>query len=143
MWVLTIPFACAKHRIAMHKTSYSIFAATAMLSLAACNGAKEPEVLDSRAPDPLASQIANAPAVELPPAIAARATLRCGDNSLVSVDFFQGDKLANFRAEQGDTPVQLRAEAAGQPYTNGEITVEGNAKQVSVTRGGSTLNCKA
>lgn len=126
----------------MHKTSLSIFAATAMLSLAAC-GSKEPEVLDSRVPDPLASQIANAPAVELPPAIASRATLRCGDNSLVYVDFFQGDELVNFRAEQGATPTQLRAESAGQPYTNGEITVEGNAQQVSVTRGGSTLNCKA
>jgi len=126
----------------MHKTSLSIFAATAMLSLAAC-GSNEPEVIDSRAPNPLASQIANAPAVELPPAIAARTTLRCGDNSLVYVDFFQGDELVNFRTEQGDTPVQLRAEAAGQPYTNGEITVSGNPKQVSVTRGGSTLNCKA
>lgn len=127
----------------MHKTSLSIFAATAMLSLAACGGPKEPEVLDSRAPNPLASQIANAAPVELPPAIAARATLRCGDNSLVYVDFFQGDELVNFRAEQGAAPTQLRAEAAGQPYTNGEITVEGNAQQVSVTRGGSTLNCKA
>lgn len=126
----------------MHKTSLSIFAATAMLSLAAC-GSNEPEVLDSRAPNPLASQIANAAPVELPPAIAARATLRCGDNSLVYVDFFQGDELVNFRAEQGATPIQLRAEAAGEPYTNGEITVSGNAQQVSVTRGGSTLNCKA
>jgi len=126
----------------MHKTSLSIFAATAMLSLAAC-GSNEPEVLDSRAPNPLASQIANAAPVELPPAIAARATLRCGDNSLVYVDFFQGDELVNFRAEQGATPIQLRAESAGEPYTNGEITVSGNAQQVSVTRGGSTLNCKA
>ncbi len=143
MRLLTIPFACAKHPTAMHKTSLSIFAATAMLSLAACGGSNEPEVIDTRAPDPLASQIANAPAVELPPAIAARTTLRCGDNSLIYVDFFQGDELVNFRAEEGDTPTQLRAEAAGQPYTNGEITVEGNAQQVSVTRGGSTLNCKA
>ena len=126
----------------MHKTSLSIFAATAMLSLAAC-GSNEPEVLDGRAPDPLASQIANAAPVELPPAIAARTTMRCGDNSLVYVDFFQGDELVNFRAEEGDAPTALEAEAAGQPYTNGEITVEGNAQQVSVTRGGSTLNCKA
>ncbi len=142
MRLLTIPFACAKQPPAMHKTSLSIFAATAMLSLAAC-GSNEPEVIDGRAPDPLASQIANAPAVELPPAIAARTTLRCSDNSLIYVDFFQGDELVNFRAEEGDTPTQLRAEAAGQPYTNGEITVEGNAQQVSVTRDGSTLNCKA
>ncbi len=127
----------------MNKTSLSVFAATALLSLSACGGSKEPEVLDSRAPDPLASQIANAPAVELPPAITSRATLRCGDNSLVYIDFFQGEKLANFRAEQADAPVQLRAETAGEPYTNGEITVSGNAQQVSVTRGGATLNCKA
>lgn len=128
----------------MHKTSLSIFAATAMLSLSACNGgSKEPEVIDTRAPDPLASQIANAPAVELPPAITGRATLRCGDNSLVYVDFFQGNQLINFRANESDARVQLRAEEAGQPFTNGEITVSGDTNQVSVTRDGSTLNCKA
>jgi len=74
-----------------------------------------PEVLDGRAPDPLASQIANAAPVELPPAIAARATLRCGDNSLVYVDFFQGEELANFRAEQGDAP---RFSFARKPQAN-------------------------
>lgn len=142
--VLTIPFACAKHCTAMHKTSLKILAATALLSLAACGGQAEPEIVDSRAPDPLASQIANAAPVELPPAIRARATLRCADNSLVFVDFFQGDLLANFRTEQGAPPVQLTAEEAGQPLSGGGVTVTGTPQQITLEQPGKgTLTCRA
>ena len=51
-------------------------------------------------PDPLANTLASAPKVELPPAIKADKTLRCKDNSLVYVTFFEGDKQAVVRTEQ-------------------------------------------
>lgn len=129
----------------MHKSSLSLFAATALLSLAACGGgSSEPEVLDTRAPDPLASQIANAAPVELPPAIKASVSLRCTDNSLVYVDFFEGDRLANFRTERGGTPTQLTAEEAGQPLAGGGVTVTGTPQSITLQQPGKgSLTCKA
>lgn len=87
----------------------------AMLSLAACQQ-PQPEVIDTN-PDPMAAELANRPKVELPPAIRAEKSFRCDDQSLVYVNFFQGDKQVNVRLKQDDTPTILRAETAGGPYT--------------------------
>lgn len=108
-------------------------AAAAALSLAACQN--EPEVVDTRAPNPLASELANAPAVELPPSMKGSVSFRCSpDNSLVFVDFFQGDKLANLRTEKGGTPTVLRAEEAGQPLTaEGGYSLTGDMENITVT----------
>lgn len=120
-------------------------AAVALLSLAACNNNNQPEVVDTRAPDPMAEQLKNAPAVELPPAIKAQVTFRCQPgNSLIYVDFFEGDKMANLRTAQGGTPTMLRAETAGQPFTGGGYTIDGGPQSATYTApGGSKLTCKA
>lgn len=121
-----------------------LFAATALaaLSLAACQN--EPEVVDNRAPNPLESQLANAAPVELPPAIKANVTFRCRDNSLVYVEFFAGDKLANLRSERGGTPTALRAPEAGQPYVAEGYSLSGDTENITLKQPGKDeLTCRA
>ena len=105
------------------------------LLLAACEK-QQPEVVDTTAPDPLATQLANAAPVELPPALKASVTFRCKDNSLVYVDFFQGDTQANFRTDRAAPPTGLKAEAAGEPFVAEGYSVDGDPKAVTVTQPG-------
>lgn len=127
------------------RTLLVLTAAAASLTLAACNSNVEPTEVDTRAPDPMASQLANAAPVELPPALKASVTFRCQPgNSLIYVDFFSGDKQANLKTEQGATPIVLRAAEAGQPYTGEGYTVEGTPDAITYTPSGkSALQCKA
>lgn len=119
--------------------------AVALFSLAACNN--KPEVVDSRSPDPMASQLANAAPVEPPPSIAASVTFRCQPgNTLLFVDFFNGDKMATLRETKGSMKsVLLKAPEAGQPYVaEGGYKLVGDAKAATITLAdGSTHNCKA
>jgi len=111
-----------------------LFAATAaaLVSLAACNN--KPEEVSSTAPDPMASQLANAAPVELPPAIASSVTLRCGDNSLIYVEFFQGNKQVQLRTEKGGKATMLKAPAEGEPFVaDGGYQLTGTPKNVNVT----------
>lgn len=118
-------------------------AALALLSVTACEN--QPEEVDSRAPDPMAAALKNAPAVELPPAVEATVTFRCQPgNTLVYVEFFKGRTQANFRSERGGTPTQLTAAASGEPFTGGGYTVTGDPKAITYTApGGSQHSCKA
>ncbi|MCD2322431.1 hypothetical protein LQ953_00170 [Sphingomonas sp. IC-56] len=118
-------------------------AAAALLSLAACEN--KPEEVSSTAPDPMASQLANAAPVELPPAIASSVTLRCSDNSLLFVDFFQGDKQVQVKSEKDGKATMLKAPEAGQPYVaEGGYKLTGTAKSVDVTLpGAGSKNCHA
>lgn len=126
----------------MKKLLLSLATASVALALTAC-GEPEPEVVDSRAPDPLAAEKAKKGPVELPPSIRASVSFRCEDNSLLYVDFFNGDKLANIRLDKKDgLPTQLRAENAGDPYTGSDYTLKGDEKNVTLTKpGGGTLSC--
>lgn len=117
-----------------------IAAAAAALSLAACK--PEPQVIDTRAPDPLASELANAAPVELPPAMKASVSFRCKDNSLVFVDFFQGDKQANLRTKKDGAPIQLKAEEAGQPLTAEGYSLTGDQENITLKQPGKDeLSC--
>ncbi|MEI9928505.1 MAG: hypothetical protein WDN44_13420 [Sphingomonas sp.] len=114
------------------KTTPLLAAAVAILSLSACD--KQPEVVTTTAPDPQETALKNAAPIELPPAMTASASLRCGDNSLVYVDFFKGETQAIVRTEKAGTPTTLKAPAAGEPYVaDGGWKLTGNAKSVSVT----------
>ena len=121
-----------------------IAAAAALLSLAACNS-NAPEEVSSTAPDPMASQLANAAPVELPPAISESVTLRCGDNSLVYVDFFQGDKQVQLKTEKGGPATMLKAPEAGQPFeAAGGFKLTCTPQNVTVTvHGTPDKNCHA
>lgn len=118
--------------------------AVALLSLTACDN--KPEVVDSRAPDPLEEQLKNAPKVELPPAIKASVSMRCQPgNALVFAEFFEGDKLVKIRTEQNGPATDLKAVEAGQPFTaEGGYKVTGNSKSANVELPGKgTLSCKS
>ena len=119
-------------------------AAAALVFLAACNSQSKPEVVDSN-PDPMANQLANAAPVEMPPAIKAEKTMRCKDNSLVYVTFFEGDKTAVVRTSKDGSPNQLKAEKAGDPYTaEGGWKMTGGPETVTLTQPGkAALSCKA
>jgi hypothetical protein len=125
------------------KNASLIVIAAAALSLAACQNA--PEEVSSTAPDPMASQLANAAPVELPPAIAESVTLRCGDNSLVYLDFFQGNKQVQLKTEKTGPATMLKAAEAGQPFeAAGGYKLTGTSKNVDVTLPGTgSKNCHA
>lgn len=116
-------------------------AAVAMLS--ACNNNDQPEVVGGPA-DPMASQLANAAPVELPPSVKNSFQYRCKDNSLLFVDFLSDDKTANLRTKKDGTPTKLTAAEAGQPFEGDGYKVEGNGKQITATLPDKgALSCKA
>jgi hypothetical protein len=108
------------------------FAAAAIITLAACNQTKQPQVIDAN-PDPMATQLANAAPVELPPAITGDKTFRCKDQSLAYVTFFQGDKQVVVRTEQNGTATTLKAPEAGQPFTaEGGWSLKGDQQNITL-----------
>lgn len=119
-------------------------AAAALLALSACNSQPKAQVVDTN-PDPMAKTLANRPKVELPPAIKADKTLRCKDNSLVYVTFFQGDTQASVRTSQTGTPTKLVAPKAGDPYVaDGGWKMTGGTDSITLTEPGKdALTCKA
>ena len=123
--------------------SLPLFPAAALLALAACNQPK-PEVVDTN-PDPMAGQLANAAPVEMPPAIKADKTLRCKDNSLVYVTFFEGDKMALVRTAKEGSPTQLKADKSGDPLTaEGGWKLTGTPAAIELTQPGKgAQSCKA
>lgn len=115
-------------------------AVAALLSLSACNNPVEE--VDTRAPDPMASAIANAGPIDLPPPVTDSVTFRCSDNSLVFVDFFRGDTQVNLRTEQGGDVTTLKAPAAGEPYTAEGYTLTGNPEEITLEQPGKgQLSC--
>ena len=122
-----------------------LLATATLLALAACNSKPEtPEVIDAN-PDPMATTLANAAPVELPPAIKADKTFRCKDNSLIYVAFFEGDKQANVRLTRTGTPTVLKADAAGQPLVaDGGWKLTGDSTNFTVERPGKgSVTCHA
>ena len=124
----------------MIKRILPLAAALIALPLAACNKDK-PEEVTSTSPDPMASKLANAPAVELPPSIKASKSLRCSDNSLLYVDFFSGDKQVNVRTKEDGTATTLKSETAGGPWTSGEDKLSGDENKGTYTHDGKSLTC--
>ena len=119
-------------------------AAAALLALAACNQSSQPQVVDTN-PDPMKSELANAAPVEMPPAVKADKTLRCKDNSLVYVTFFEGDKMAVVRTAKEGSPTQLKAEKGGDPLTaEGGWKLTGSPSSIELTQPGKgAQSCKA
>ena len=115
-------------------------AAALALTLGACQK-KQPQVVDTTSPDPMASQLANAAPVELPPSIVATVPFRCKDNSSVSVDFFKGNTQANVHPKNGPTVV-LKAAKDGDPLTGSGYTMTGNQDKITLTEPGKgPLEC--
>lgn len=125
----------------MIKHTLPLAAALALLPLAACNN--EPQVIDTRPVDPNAATLNAAAPVTLPPSIKANVTFRCKDNTLVYVEFFHGETMANLRTEKGGTPTQLKADAAGNPFVGGGYTMTGNEQAIDLAGPSGARACKA
>ena len=125
------------------KSYLPLFAAAAVMSLSAC-GQSQPEVVDNKAPDPIAEQAAHAAPVELPPAVKDSRSYRCKDNSIIYVDFLADDKSANLRMDKAGAPTALKAEAPGAPYKFDGYELVGSGAAVTATiPGKGTQSCKA
>ena len=118
----------------------------AAAALAGCN--KESHTIVAGGPevnDP-ATNAAEGP-VALPPSIVASKIYRCTDNKIVYVDWLSDNKTANVRTEQGGSPTQVSAAAAGKPMTAaGGYSVEGAATASSAkiaVPGHPAQSCKA
>ena len=105
-------------------------------ALAACNS--EPEVVGGQ-PDPMKEELAKAPPVELPPAIAATKTYRCKDNSVVRIDWLAQDKGAYVHGDgQTQTHLKMAEAVEGEPASTdlvaeGGYVLKGNATASTVT----------
>lgn len=111
-------------------------AAVLALTLAACNG--NSTASNTVAPiDPMAENVARpANPVTLPPAVKSSKAYRCDDNSIVTVDLFQGDKQANIRADKTSANTALTAETAGGPLVAEGYEVTGTGDSLTITRPG-------
>lgn len=125
----------------MKKLPLILCAAMAVLPLTACEN--KAETVTSTAPDPQKEELAKAPKVALPPSIKASVTLRCKDNSLVYIDFFSGDMMAQVRTEKDGTPVMLTAPKAGDAMVAEGYSLKGTPSLVTLTRPGKpSQSCK-
>ncbi len=113
----------------MTKLSPLAVAPLALLALAACHN--KPIIVDGNT-DPMKNQVAAAPPVELPPAISATVEFRCKDQSVITVDFFKGNKQATVHPTKAGEPVHLTAATVGGPFTapNG-YSLTGDEKKIS------------
>lgn len=129
----------------MNKSLIASFSLLALASLAACGG-NSTETVNDTIGDPMANQLANAPAAELPPALkVSNKAYRCKDNSLVYIDLFDGDKLANIRTAKDGAPIKLTAPEAGKPLEGeGGYKIEGTGTTLTITLPGKSAQaCKA
>jgi hypothetical protein len=106
------------------------FAALAF-ALSACN--PKGTTINASDSDDMKAQLAKAPPVtELPPSISATKTLRCADNSVVTVDFYSDGKSARLTPKD-KPPVTLKADEAGKPMTaEGGYALDGKSDASSV-----------
>lgn len=113
-------------------TKAPIFAAVAaLLSLAACNGQATPTA-EQNASDAANAVEAAKPPVEMPPSVVATKTFRCDDNSVVSVEFYVGDKQANLHPTEKGPAVMLRADEAGKPLVAEGYSLEGTQTKITL-----------
>lgn len=120
----------------------TLAAVAALITLSAC----QQETIVGGRKDDMADELAAAPKVVLPPSIKSTKAYRCKDGSLVYIDLFQGDKMANLRSTENGTPTKLDAPEAGQPMVaegGYSLSVSGD-NSVSVTQPGKAAQaCKA
>jgi hypothetical protein len=98
----------------------------AAAALAGCN--KENQTVT-----PDVNNVASNTPVVLPPSIAASKTYRCGDNSVVFIDWLTDDKTANVRTDATGSPTQVVAAEPGKALTGSGLSLTGTAAGSSVT----------
>jgi hypothetical protein len=109
---------------------------TASAAITAC---KQETIVANGPLDPMADELAKAPPVELPPAIASSKSYRCKDNGLVRIDWLQGGKGAYLHGDgYAQTHLKPAEVAEGQPASSdliaeGGYVLKGEAKASSVS----------
>ena len=108
--------------------------AVAGLALSACNN--EP-IRGEGPPDPMASELANAAPVELPPAISASKIYRCKDNSTVQIDWLADNSAYIHGNGLEQTRVAVAPPLEGKPASTdlvaeGGYVLKGNATAPSI-----------
>ena len=118
----------------------SLAAAAALLALGAC----KQETVIAGDHDDMKAAVAAAPKVVLPPSVKESKSYRCKDNSLIYVDFFSGDKMANLRDTKTGPATKLEAPEAGKPMVAEGYSLTGTGSSVTVTRPGKeSQTCKS
>jgi hypothetical protein len=133
------------------KNPLILIAPLSMLALAACNNSETPAAPEGEADASKMSQTA-AP-VEMPPAITASGTYRCGDNTILYVDFLGKNEAADIRVgDKAAAAVRVTAPAAEAPAdgaaptadakpagpmksADGTTSLSGSGKQINVKMG--------
>ena len=122
----------------MHRTKLVVVAT--LLTLSAC----QQETIVAGRKDDMAEELAKAPKVVLPPSIKSTQSYRCKDGSLIYVDLFQGDKMANLRNTDTGPATKLEAPEAGQPMVAEGYTMTVSGNSLTVTQPGKgSQTCKA
>ncbi len=86
--------------------------AASALALAACS--EDHTIVAGEQPDPMATELANAAPVALPPAIRASKSYRCKDNSLLYIDWYD-DGSARVKKDKADAGTQIPVPVEGTP----------------------------
>jgi hypothetical protein len=133
------------------KNPLILIAPLSMLALAACNNSETPAAPEGETDASKMSQTA-AP-VEMPPAITASGTYRCGDNTILYVDFLGQNEAADIRVgDKAAAAVRVTAPAAEAPAdgaapaadakpagpmksADGTTSLSGSGKQINVKMG--------
>jgi hypothetical protein len=115
----------------------------AAAALAGCND--KSHTIVAGGPDDDESVNATHAKVELPPSILDSKSYRCGDNTIVYVDWLSDKKSANVRSERNGLPTHLTAEAEGQPLTGAGVTLDGafNGSSVKLSGASGNKSCEA
>ena len=135
------------------KKTLLILAPLSMLALAACNKSETP------AAEAEAAKTAEAAAMApMPPAITASGTYRCGDNTILYVDFLGTNEAADIRvgdkaatavrvtAAKVEAPVAGAEAAPAKPMksADGTSSLSGGGKQINVNLAGKgAQTCKS
>jgi len=108
------------------------------LALAGCNKHTADEANEA------AAQNSQAPVV-MPPAIKESHVYRCQDKTIIYVDFLADNLTANLHYGSIEAPtVRLIAPEAGKPFADGDYSLAGDGKTITLTKkGGSAQTCKA
>ncbi len=102
----------------MKKTLF-LLAPLSVLALAACNKSETP----AAEAEAEAAKTAEAAPIAMPPAITASTTYRCGDNTILYVDFLGKNEAADIRVgEKTATPVRVTAPVAAAPAADATAT---------------------
>jgi hypothetical protein len=94
------------------KKTILLLAPLSMLALAACNKSETP----AAEAEAEAAKTADVAPIAMPPAITASGTYRCGDNTILYVDFLGKNEAADIRVgEKTATAVRVTAPVAAAP----------------------------